>query len=265
MISALSVRSIKIEAINQHNNKPMGKATGFFCKYKTQQFFITNWHVVTGLNPYTNKSETGARPGLLRCKTIAKNPEKEAVNGITPSQVVEFDLPLYEETGEPSWIEHPEYGQTVDVVAIPIEGNQEVLHVYDVEDEIKRLQSLTVMSKVFIIGFSLGEKQTNNYFPIYKGATVASEPTEHLAEPRVHLDSKTKPGMSGSPVVCEHQDPPKMEGTNIVFPQITYSLVGVYAGRDGIPADEYTAELGRMYPIKECLIPILETTIVKEF
>jgi hypothetical protein len=45
-----SIQSLIVVAY--YNNTPLGTATGFIIKSNTQNYLVTNWHVVTGRNAW---------------------------------------------------------------------------------------------------------------------------------------------------------------------------------------------------------------------
>ena len=250
-ISILSTKSARLELFTGETDAKLGEATGFFCHYKNQDFLVTNWHVATGRRTDTEKPihPSLGLPAYIRCD----------LNG---SFTLKMDIPLFHNE-IPRWIEHPIYSRLVDVVAIPLGNRLSNAGLndasYDIEHEMSKIERLHVMDTVTIIGYPLTRSQSNNQFPIFKDGTIASEPEIYDEEPRFFVDSKTKNGMSGSPVIVTQTKPPSFIGTKLTMPQDIRTLIGIYSGRDGNAKDEHEAELGRVWPIKECLIPILES------
>jgi len=117
---------------------------------------------------------------------------------------------------------------------------------------------LGVMQELFIIGYpqTVLAKETDT--PIYKSATVASEPESTIAKGYFLADGKTKSGMSGSPVIWRKGfDAFNTQGE--VHKEEIYQpyLVGVYSGRDEADPELYTAELGRVWHLKAALTDLL--------
>ena len=113
------------------------------------------------------------------------------------------------------------------------------------------------MDNVFIVGFPLKTNTTPNQYPIYKGATIASEPYLYKV-PMFYVDGKTKRGMSGSAVVKKHGMKVHQEPTQFRFNEGRLDLIGVYSGRDAVADSEYEAELGIVWPFDKCVAPIIE-------
>ena len=256
-ISTLSLNTFRIEADSKDTQLRLdGHATGFFCQFDDSKYLVTNWHVVSGINPITRMviNSHGAVPGKLICSGHHTSSVPLGDESDTSFSVLEFsvEIDLYKDE-TPIWLEHPVYGSKVDVVAIPIESqfDQTNIHAIDVNESLELVQSLWVTERLFIVGYPLSAKQSDNTFPIHKSGPIASEPYAYGDVPRFFVDAKTKRGMSGSPVVLLH-------GQKIVWPGERLILIGVYSGRDGNAEDEHEAELGRVWPIKECLLPILQ-------
>src|SRR5258708_39700911 len=84
---------------------------------------------------------------------------------------------------------------------------------------------LEVTQTCFVVGFPLGlvdRQDPHHVLPIYKSANIASEPyLDFQGKPIVVIDSTTRPGMSGSPVVVQRT----YYGTH------RNQLIGAYNGR----------------------------------
>lgn len=114
---------------------------------------------------------------------------KDANNSDTPEQ--------------PIWLEHPEYGKNVDVVAIPISSIHDDVDITSV-NEIPETSDFMVQvaQDVFVLGYPKGIDGGKN-FPIWKRASIATEPDLDYDEfPRFLIDTATREGMSGAPVIA---------------------------------------------------------------
>jgi len=117
------------------------------------------------------------------------------------------------------------------------------------------------MDQLFIVGFPLQKSEATFGFPIYKGATVASEPdASTLVEPFL-VDGKTKKGMSGSPVLLVHGPKLTTDPTEVTLNTGSKSLIGIYSGRNESDPKLYTAELGLVWPIDKCLSPVISQSL----
>jgi hypothetical protein len=255
-----SFRVAKLQILAQATRAPLGDATGFFCEYQGHTFLVTNWHVVSGRH-YRTKiplHRSQALPGTLKVHThIAK-----AVVPISaPSSSTVFHIPLLNDDGSRCWLEHPLFGCDVDVIAILVDSRiPDCSRIYriDLESELARDTHLAIMDQAFVTGYPLSATTTPNSLPIYKSGTIASEPRVFDSEPRIYIDGKTKTGMSGSPVMVKRRtaagecDEPRGSAANLL------DFVGVYSGRDRQERSEFEAELGIVWPYRECLIPIIE-------
>jgi hypothetical protein len=110
-------------------------------------------------------------------------------------------------------------------------------------------------SEVFILGYPRGLTK-QGILPIWKRATIASEPLIGLdgGVPAMLVDSVTREGMSGSPVLYFGPFVTSFSGEQIktvnypsAMPAGQPWLVGVYAGRDGVTGEELDMALGRVW------------------
>ena len=229
---------------------------------KTVFFLVTNWHVATGCRPSNGHAihESKAVPARLRATSmVIQHEPKRAFVGCT------FDVELHKEEG-PIWFEHPEYKEQVDVVAIPVVAETEdgvKVPYFEIGVDLQANESsrLWIMDRVFIVGFPLTEIMNNTPFPIYKAGTVASEPDFHYGIPRFYVDGKTKKGMSGSPVVRGQNLRLEEVADDVGIRGHATTLIGVYSGRDRQEVSEFEAELGIVWPLKECVVPVLEAAV----
>ncbi|VXC11029.1 hypothetical protein [Nocardioides sp. AX2bis] len=139
---------------------------------------------------------------------------------------------LYDDDGRPLWLEHPTYGRTVEVVAMPLTNLREVaLHPYPLEDPSPGVL-VGVTSEVNVVGFPLNMHHAG-FLAIWARGTIASEYHVDYDElPLFLIDSRTRPGQSGSPVILfsagGHY---QVEGE--VSPRAGHltKLLGIYSGR----------------------------------
>jgi len=245
-----SYRIARLELRSAATSARLGEATGFFCRYAARFFLVTNWHVVAGRHVETGRAlhASQALPGTLVVHAYVTREPWAA-----PRTSTAFVLPLYTEDGAPRWLEHPVFGAAIDVVAFDLSDKLPAgIEVYaiDLETELARPFALAVMDQAFVTGYPLQASTTPNSLPIYKSGTIASEPAVFDSQPRIYIDGKTKSGMSGSPVVIKPRETgPEHE---------TLRLIGIYSGRDRQEPSEFEAELGIVWPYRECLLPILD-------
>lgn len=261
-----SFRVAKLEILAQDTQAPLGDATGFFCEYQGRTFLVTNWHVVSGRHYQTKipLHRSQALPGTLKVHThIAK----AIAPATAPSSSTVFHIPLHNNDGSPCWLEHPLFGCDVDVIAIQVDSRiPDCSRIYriDLESELARDTQLAVMDQAFVTGYPLSATTTPNSLPIYKSGTIASEPRVFDSEPRIYIDGKTKTGMSGSPVMVKRRVRPGERDELHDSAANTLDFVGIYSGRDRQEQSEFEAELGILWPYRECLIPIIEAFLSGE-
>lgn len=257
-----SIRSIFIECIyiNTDNDEEsvLSTATGFLLNKNKRTFLITNKHVVTGKNIFTNKclDEHGRIPIFLRVYLYNEIKKNNVIEYLFAN---EYIISLYKDD-EPIvknrlWLEHLNYGGKVDIAAIDItdycksrcntileiKGDEckVTMAEFDFDKHVNYNFNFKVTDDVYIVGFPFSYMSTSSdgYFPIWTKGTIASEynkkliiPLEALYKeeeyhkiPAFLVDAKTKKGQSGSPVIANIKD-------NTV-------LLGIYSGRTNDNSD----------------------------
>jgi hypothetical protein len=139
------------------------------------------------------------------------------------------------------WLEHPVRRLRIDVVAIPIAVPDwaQAYTIDSVNTAPKML--LRVSTDVFVLGYPRGISGGRG-FPIWKRASIATEPDKDLDGPKMLVDTATREGMSGSPVIAVAHKGFEAEPGFLATGDHAYRFVGVYSGRLG--ADEMKAQLG---------------------
>lgn len=230
----------------------MAIGTGFVYEHENFYYLITNGHCVTGINPETNVriSDHAGFPSLiqarLKIKVDSSRLSEEAK--VTDSSFVmthpnRVNLPLYEDEEyiQPNWYVHPEFGYKVDVVAIPMISkdklpNHIVLYPVNKFTELDNNHQIEVPDDVYILGYPFGITDPSE-FPIWKRGSIATEPfIPYEGLPRMLVDTATREGMSGSPVIMMrsgiHNMYEGVESSETTFGTI-FGFVGIYSGRIG--------------------------------
>jgi len=254
--------------VNYQDDIVISKATCFFYRghENDQLFLITNWHVVTGKNPLTGEylNSKAAMPTYIKVKLL----QAEQIDG--RQQIIEGDWVINLYSGEkPLWRElKNEQGIFIDVIALPCtpRSNYLIYPINELEEPFNEQTKVNVAEDVFVIGFPFG-KTVGNVFPIWKRASVASEMAIDIDDlPRFYVDTATREGMSGSPVVKYEK-----RGTSIMaskegkYSGYYTKFVGVYSGRIIRSANEgdnlNDAQLGIVWKVKviDDLISILSS------
>lgn len=234
-ISTPSFQSLKVEPLARGN--PLAHATAVVVKLTGgQPHLLTNRHVVTGRDNSTGEildKKSAALPDTLRVWFWA--------HGL--SHQVMLDIPLYanggpDDGGVATWIEHPSYTPTADVVALPLQISAEIeLTPYVLGTTI--IENLIEPSdRVQVIGFPLSAANSSP-FGIWVAGFVASEPElNHLNAPYFLIDCRARKGQSGSPViVTTGGHGPMMRRDERHFNVASIHLLGIYSGRLGGDTD----------------------------
>lgn len=210
-----------------YGDHTIGTATGFVYEIDDSLYLITNWHVASGRNSFTEQpmNKHSAVPNALRATFFVDGKSREWRA---------HDIPLVDQCGNPLWYQHPDHGQLVDVAVLPFTCPPG-LKVHPI-NKLPTTSDMVVETgqDVFILGYPL-DIRAGGVWPVWKRASIASEPDIDLDSlPQLLVDTATYPGMSGSPVIAKevyhyrgldgdlHID--NNAGTY-------YTLVGVYSGR----------------------------------
>lgn len=243
---ALSMASCIVEA---RGKGTANQASGFFWRHAGQPVFVTNWHVVTGNHAFTGRSKTGWAPETLVIRYWERTSLNEAAKGNTlffrwPS----IELPLSDENGEPTWLQHQNFAEKrVDVVALALPAG-DMSRVYCVNDY--RFEKLFHISggSVFVVGYPLKSKENEINFPIWKRGSVASEILLpwRFRYPAFAIDARTSSGMSGSPTFARVIGPAVLSDlTTKLDAASTTEFLGVYSSR--LPDDEGDPSIGLVW------------------
>lgn len=211
--------------------------TAFVFRQEDQAYLITNWHNVTGINPQTGKhlSPNASEPDRIHVwLTVKDNLGKWA----------SLEIPVVDPNDNPLWLEHPTFGRKVDVVAIPFTCS-EGLTIYPI-NEINQKEDMEVQlgHDIFILGFPFNLKPTGS-FPVWKRGSIATEPDIDIdGSPKFMVDTASRNGMSGSPVILRAWHSYTSTDESIKFISGTATkFLGIYSGRIG-DDDEFKAQLG---------------------
>ena len=214
------------------NGHVISRATCFFWHDDEDVTLITNWHVLSGRQPLTGQplNADGAIPDTIA--VTWRNLELPDVPHTYRSSLL-LD-------GQPLWSQHARYGQDVDIASLSF---KKLLGQEGLEKSKRRLPvginrldivdlPVQVASEVFILGFPLGIMKTD-VFPVWKRASVATEYEFPIdGKPMFLVDTATREGMSGSPVIMRAvtrfaavKDMPSFQY------DMATTFLGVYSGR----------------------------------
>ncbi|WP_176478440.1 serine protease [Mesorhizobium sp. WSM3876] len=239
MIDSYSVSTVPLEMLFNQTNLSQG--TGFIWKVGNDFFLITNWHNLSGKNPFTGKhlSATLAEPNAVRVWWNVRDKLGHKA-GIEHS--------IRDNDGHPLWYIHPVHGRKIDVVALPISPTEQV-EPYPINAMENADLQIQIGMDVFVLGYPFGIAQPGG-LPIWKRASLASEPelAGATAERHMLLDTGSRPGMSGSPIIRRTWGATTMANGDVaVVTGSATKFVGVYSGRIQGP-DPLDAQLGIGWP-----------------
>ncbi|MGJ3403275.1 trypsin-like peptidase domain-containing protein [Glutamicibacter sp. Je.9.36] len=233
MIAPESVKSLHVETkrkpLGGGEDVKLGEGTAFVMEHAGNLFLITNMHVVTGRDPVTgNPSGSAALPTTLHTWHNTPN----------VGQWASVSYELYDQDGRAIWYEHPR-NASWDMVAILI-GPQNGLKYYPYQfTPPPRRQQLSPGSDLSIIGFPFGTA-SDGRFAIWSRATIASDlDVNYGNRPTFLVDSRSRPGQSGSPVVFK-SDGMSADQSGNVFIGTGHpftELLGIYSGRISAESD----------------------------
>jgi hypothetical protein len=204
MIDEYSLATVPV--IQLFDETALGHATAFVWRHDDQHFLISNWHVVTSRNNETgeNLHPHAGRPNRLR---LVFNSDQLALGKI------EYCQEIYTPNGEPVWLVHPAHRRAVDVVAIPLPDQPAHLHFRPINRMSSRQLEVSIGMDVFILGYPFGYQPPG--FPVWKRGSIASEPElAPLTGQHMPVDSASRPGMSGAPVIRRSWGHHMLEGGN---------------------------------------------------
>ncbi len=215
-------------------------ASSFLYKYNEEIYLITNWHNATGRNPISGEplSKHSGIPTVFVTYFRLKQKDGSANKTI-------INLYHDDEFQKPCWLVHPAYKNKVDVVAIKLTQNEAFhyfpINNYDFENDIPP----EVSDEVFILGYPFEDFRYLG-LPIWKKGSIATEPdVDEDQLPKLLVDTATRSGLSGSPVIFQRIGIHKMENGLMKDDSIIGRIrgfLGVYSGRIG--QSEIHAQLG---------------------
>lgn len=218
----------------------LASGTSFIWSRNKKYWIISNWHNFSGKNTETGNhlSKTGGEPNNISISLNLKN---------MLGNRVDEKFQIRDSNNLPLWIVHPKFGNKIDISALQIEPN-ESWDLYPINEIPSRNLSISVGNDVYILGYPLDIEPGG--FPIWKRGSIASEPEVFSEERRyILVDSASRPGMSGSPVIRRSWNTHSLDdGSTVVSSGAATKLIGVYSGRieSHSPLD---LQLGMVWPI----------------
>jgi len=221
-IARPSVASLLLQ-MTWHGN-PLATGTGFVVEKDGITYLVTNRHNLAGVNAAGEpRSSRGVVPDAVQILH----------NGTQLGTWQSREERLTDQDERPLWLEHPALGARVDVVALKLHNTEGInLHPHDpwaTEPNV----AVGVAQDVSIIGFPFG-LTGGGAFGIWSRGTIATEPAvDHDGLPRFLIDSRTREGQSGSPVIiyAASGSVPMADGGVAMFGGPVEKFIGIYSGR----------------------------------
>ena len=238
-INPLSISTFLVEVY--FDEMLLSTATAFAYKYNNKKYLVTNYHVAFGKNPITNQciDKHAAIPNRLKIIYYDKNAtsmfcEIKYLEDINPFKFIKINEQIVD----------------IAVYEMPIEFTGVCIN--DIKKEFPELSyeeniGLEITEPLYVLGYPRGINIC--YTPIWKKSSIASEPQLNIdGIPCFYIDTTTREGMSGSPVIFYSGDGnyKTADGTYHLSGGITYNFVGIYSGRDRND-EPHIAQLGKVW------------------
>jgi hypothetical protein len=206
------------------NNTPLGQATGFIWKIREQHYLVTNWHVLSMRDFFTNRNlrDDAGRPNILRTLFNIQT-------GDFAKQ--RWDILIRDSNDAPLWLVHPIKRVDIAVLPLPTPAEEITVAFYPLNVLANAPLQIEIGMEVFILGYPF--KIELPAYPVWKRGSIASEPDlVRQVNKYMFVDTASRPGMSGAPVIRKSWTNHQMEnGGLIVTPGTMTKFVGVYSGR----------------------------------
>ncbi|MEP3637291.1 MAG: trypsin-like peptidase domain-containing protein [Paracoccaceae bacterium] len=256
-----SLRTARIETYVLETQAFLTSGTCWFGQKGGRTYLISNYHVLKGRLVANDKPHhpSAGLPGMYKVHCWLTKPISTTANGERQLQTMGMTMKLMTDDVVILWNET----LRSDVAAIDISDQLKDrsagydLETWDLDSLSSPQKPLEVTNDLFIVGFPQTELSRSTNSPIYKSATIASEPETTHSAGYFLADGKTKSGMSGSPVLVKDGLSGQPSATGFQLKMGDPHLIGVYSGRDENDPDLYTAELGKVWHLKETLLDIL--------
>jgi S1-C subfamily serine protease len=232
--------------------------SSFFYQYQERLFLVTNWHNATGRNPSSGQPLSNNHSGIPDVfVTYLRLKEKPG-----SAELKRIDLYADDQREKPKWLVHPDYGKDVDVIALEIQQEEKYIYSAINQADFDRDIPPEVGDECFVVGYPFKDFRYLG-LPIWKKASIATEPAVNEDQlPKLLIDTATRPGLSGSPVIYQRIGVHKT-GSNGEFRDDSLigrirGFLGIYSGRIG--EGEIHAQLGIVWKEK-VILEIIEGNV----
>jgi hypothetical protein len=228
-IAEPSVKSLFIQMTD--GGRGLASGTAIVAQSSKGPVLVTNWHNVSGLHLETRKplSASGEVPDAVVIRHNRANALGQWVDRVEPLH----------ENGRQRWIEHPQLGDKMDAVALPLRELSDVQlipYTLGAGDPAIRCGPSDLVS---VVGFPFGI-QAGGSLAVWASGFVASEPdVDFNALPLFLVDCRTRPGQSGSAVISYRSGGMvgMEDGSAAAFSGPVTRFLGLYSGRINAQSD----------------------------
>ncbi len=250
----VGLKAVRLETLDD-DGKLLGRATGFLVKESDGSFLYTCWHVVTGVDfLQPTPMSPPKRRALIRAYCQDVQQRQPGVQAIGDAHSI--DIPLYDASGQPRWLQERIEREQLDLqnIGIHLPKFHDVIRIAvnldKIVADVVEFQKRDVFSNptqagtdVVVVGYPYGYSamDVTTPEPVFLKRSIASNRTSNVGH--VLLDGGAAPGMSGAPVLVNHQDRWWLLGmyTGVIFPDHQH-------GTQGFENDRRAA-LGLMAPM----------------
>ncbi|MEU8370067.1 serine protease [Micromonospora tulbaghiae] len=233
--------SLYLEPISP-GGAPLADATGFVVKRSDgAEFLLTARHVLTGRHDISKEimHSSGAVPRKINIYHYS--------SWMTAPEIVTQEL--YDDDDNPLYLEDPSMidFETADVAALPLSPPRygAIVRSYELTS---LAECPSVTAPVWIIGYPAGSRSGGQSLAVWSRGSVATDPVTTWHGDRFLIDSRTRPGQSGAPVISfvpAHSSYSPDGQTRHEFPA-SWKLLGLYSGR--LPNfDKESSDLGSVW------------------
>ena len=231
-INPISLQSLYIEMLFKDTKLSSGSA--FVGKVGSRYFLVTARHNFTGLDHYTGEClcKMAGIPDAVR---FYHHPDNN------PDVITSTVKHLFE-GGRPAWKEHQ---RSTDVATLEIPPVSDI-NIFGKDTNLGNPIAVENGDVVSVVGFPFGIKNAcnNTYFAIWSTGFIATDRSvDYEGEPVFLIDCRSRPGQSGSPVLCYRSGGLiNLERGSVAQSPWAVRFLGVYSGRINPESD-----LGRVW------------------
>ncbi len=221
-----SYASRRIETFDRHGGS-LSTASGFVVLSGDEYFLVSNRHVLGGLTPDNRYVHRGRE---LPTSARVWFPSVE-----DPAVPVEKTFILLDEDGG-HWLRHPYVPCDVAAIRLPAMPDVALRDTFIGDTWVPSGRPrIEPGQDLFVIGYPLGHDGGSKSLAIWTRASLASEPSMDIdGIPRVLIDSATRGGLSGAPVLATWPEGHPIrtdQDHSVMLTHRVTQFIGIYSGR----------------------------------